>query len=285
MSGVARFLVAFLLSLIPALSWAQTAKSDYSVLIDADHDPATGCSVALPTAGRADGIERRLTATVASAPQVASLTLESCVNGRFGAPAAQPGAPFPVGFNTGVAGADVIELAAPSGAVAALGGTVRLYFAARGPSSDDLLATVDGSANGAPILFASSPVPIPTLTGWSLLLLVFLLAAIAASQHRRGAAHALSVLSLLVVLGVAVAAGFVLDGQVNDWQGVPAAGSDARGDSAPETDIIAVFAAQEGDNLFFRIDIANAEASPSSNRPPVFTSTPITTASVGNPYS
>ena len=285
MSGVARFLVAFLLSLIPALSWAQTAKSDYSVLIDADHDPATGCSVALPTAGRADGIERRLTATVASAPQVASLTLESCVNGRFGTPAAVPGTPFPVGFNTGVAGADVIELAAPSGAVAAPDGTVRLYFAARGPSSDDLLATVDGSANGAPILFASSPVPIPTLTGWSLLLLVFLLAAIAASQHRRGAAHAISVLSLLVVLGVAVAAGFVLDGQVNDWQGVPAAGSDARGDSAPETDIIAVFAAQEGDNLFFRIDIANAEASPSSNRPPVFTSTPITTASVGNPYT
>ena len=285
MSGVARFLVAFLLSLIPALSWAQTAKSDYSVLIDADHDPATGCSVALPTAGRADGIERRLTATVASAPQVASLTLESCVNGRFGTPAAVPGTPFPVGFNTGVAGADVIELAAPSGAVAAPDGTVRLYFAARGPSSDDLLATVDGSANGAPILFASSPVPIPTLTGWSLLLLVFLLAAIAASQHRRGAAHALSVLPLLFVLGVAVAAGFVLDGQVNDWQGVPAAGSDARGDSAPETDIIAVFAAQEGDNLFFRIDIANAEASPSSNRPPVFTSTPITTASVGNPYA
>jgi len=30
MSGVARFLVAFLLSLIPALSLAQTAKSDYS---------------------------------------------------------------------------------------------------------------------------------------------------------------------------------------------------------------------------------------------------------------
>ena len=285
MSGVARFLVAFLLSLLPALSWAQTAKSDYSVLIDADRDPATGCSVALPTAGRVDGIERRLTATVTSPLQVASLTLESCVDGRFDAPVALPGAPFPVGLDTGIAGADVIELAAPSGAVAALGGTVRLYFAARGPSSDDLLATADGSPNGAPILFEISPVPIPTLAGWSLLLLGFLLAAIAASRHRRGAAHTLSVLSLLVVLGVAFAAGFVLDGRTDDWQGVSPTGADPTGDSAPSTDIGAGFAAEEAGTLFFRVDVGDVEAPPSANQPPVFTSTPVTTANVASAYS
>ncbi|MER2626148.1 MAG: Ig-like domain-containing protein, partial [Accumulibacter sp.] len=46
---------------------------------------------------------------------------------------------------------------------------------------------------------------------------------------------------------------------IGDWQGVPAIGSDAQGDSAPNTDIVTAFAAQEGGSLFFRIDIANVE--------------------------
>ena len=284
MSRLTRLLVVLLLALMPTLIWAQTAKSEYSVLIDADHDPATGCSVTLPSAGKVEGIERRLIATLGSPLQGVSLTLERCVNGGFDNATALSGAPVPVGLNTGLAGADVIELAVPSGTVA-LGGVMRLYFAARGPSSDDLLATVDGSPNGKAIFFTSSPVPIPTLAHWTLLLAGILLAIIAALHYRRHTAQLFSGVVLLMALGAALAAGFVLDGQVNDWQGVPPVATDPTGDSAPATDITAGFAAEEGGALFFRMDVGDMEAPSSANRPPVFSSAPVTVAGVGSPYS
>jgi hypothetical protein len=284
MSLVIRLVVAFGLVLLSAASWAQL---NYYTLIDSDSDAATGCAITLPTSGAVAGVERRLTASVSetATPQVAQLTLESCVGGSFAAPVALPGAPYPVGSNNGVGGADVVEQAVEANAIAAPGATVRLYFAAQGPTSDDLL----GSPNDPPILLAiqpsGGPADIPFLSGPGFLVLALLLLVVVFWQRSRLPAGMAGVLLIGALAGIAWAAGFRLDGQIGDWQGVPAVGSDAGGDSAPNTDIVTAFAAQEGGNLFFRTDIANAETSPSTNQPPSFTSTPITAASVASPYS
>lgn len=283
MSLVVRWVVAVALALLSAPSWAQL---HYFTLIDSDSNAATGCSVTLPISGTVSGIEQRLTATVSEtvAPQVIQLTLENCTNGSFGAPVTLPGTPYPVGLNNGDGGADVVEQAVAANLVAPFGGTVRLYFAAQGPTSDDLL----GSVNGPPALFDIQPggsTGIPSLSGWGLLVFALLLF-FALSRHRSHfSASAVSVLLVGTLVGIAWAAGFYLDGQIGDWQGVPAIGSDAQGDSTPTTDIVTAFAAQEGGNLFFRTDIANAETTPSSNRAPNFTSTPITTANVASSYN
>ncbi len=284
MSLVIRLIVTVVLVLLSTSSWAQLS---YFTLIDSDSDTATGCAVTLPTSGTVTGIERRLTAIVSetATPQVTQLTLESCASGSFGAPVPLPGTPYPVGSNNGVGGTDVVEQALSANAIAAPGATIRLYFAAQGPTSSDLL----GSANDPPILLnvqpSGGPVDIPFLSGWGFLVLALLLLVAVIRQRSRFPASVVGVLLVGALVGIAWAAGFRLDGQVNDWQGVPAVGSDARGDSAPNTDIVTAFAAQEGGNLFFRSDIANAETPPSSNQPPSFTSTPVTTANVASPYS
>jgi len=284
MKLIMRLVATVALMLLSAATWAQL---DYYTLVDSDNNPATGCAVTLPTSGAVTGIERRLTASVSetAAPQVTQLALESCVGGSFGAPATLPGAPYPVGSNNGTGGADAVELAVSVGAIAAPGATVRLYFAAQGPTSDDLL----GATSGPPVLFdiqpGGGPADIPFLSGPGFLVLVLLLLGVVLWQRSRLPGSVVGLLLVGTLAGIAWAAGFRLDGQVDDWQGVSAVGSDAQGDSAPNTDIVAAFAAQEGGNLFFRTDIANAETTPSSNRAPSFTSTPVTAASVASPYS
>ena len=269
MNLVARWLVAIALVLGSASSWAQIS---YFTLIDTDNNTATGCAVTLPTAGTVTGIERRLTATVSetASPQVTQLSLESCVGSSFGAPVALPGTPYPVGLNNGVGGADVVEQAAPADAVAPPGPPVRLYFAAQGQTSDDLLGSAGG---GAPILFDLWPtgesVGIPTLSEWGVLGLILLLLVALIRQRSRLPGSMVAVLLVGMFTGIVWAAGFLLDGQVNDWQGVPTAGTDATGDSTSNTtDILAAFAAREGGNAFFRIDAANAQT---PNQAPSFT--------------
>ncbi len=284
MSLAIRLVVAVALVLLSASSWAQ--QLSYSTLIDSDNNTSTGCTLNFPNSGTVAGIERRLTATVSETipPQVTQLTLENCVGGGFGALISLPGTPYPIGLDNGVDGADVVEQAVSVNAIAAPGTSVRFYFAARGPNSDDLL----GSANDLSFLFDLRPggaATIPFMSGGGLLALALLLLATAYWQRSRFPAGITGVLLVGTLVGVAWAAGFRLDGQVNDWQGVPAIGTDARGDSAPATDIIAAFAAQGGGNLFFRIDIANIAASPSSNQPPAFTSTPPTAVGVGSLYA
>ena len=241
-----RWLVAVALVFLSAPVWAQI---HYFTLIDTDNNTATGCTVTLPNAGTVTGIERRLTATISetATPQVISLTLESCVGGSFGAPVSLPGTPYPVGLNNGVGGADVIEQAAPADAIAPPGSPVRLYFAAQGSTSDDLLR----ASGGSPILFGLRPtgesVGIPTLSEWGLLGLILILLVAVIRQRSHLPASMVGILLVgMVMTGIVWAAGFLLDGQINDWQDVPAAGTDAGGDSTSNTtDILAAFAARQ----------------------------------------
>ncbi len=253
-----RFVIAAALVLLSAPGWAQLA---YFTLFDADNNAATGCTVTLSGSGAVAGIERRLTATVSetATPQVTQLSLESCVGSRFDAPVPLPGAPYPVGIDNGLNGADVIEQAVAISAIAEPGATVRLYFATQSTTGDDLLAAVDGAGGEILLVLASAgggePVPIPTLTTWGLLGLALLLAGLA-SWRLRWTGQPLSALLLIVLTGLALAV--TLDGDVGDWTGKSPVATDPGGDSAnPATDLVAAFAAQENGNLFIRLDVSD----------------------------
>ena len=253
-----RFVIAAALVLLSAPGWAQLS---YFTLFDADNNAATGCTVTLSGSGAVAGIERRLTATVSetATPQVTQLSLESCVGSRFDAPVSLPGAPYPVGIDNGLNGADVIEQAVAISAIAEPGATVRLYFATQSTTGDDLLAAVDGAGGEILLVLASDgggePVPIPTLTTWGLLGLALLLAGLA-SWRLRWTGQQLSALLLIVLTGLALAV--TLDGDVGDWTGKSPVATDPDGDSAnPATDLVAAFAAQENGNLFIRLDVSD----------------------------
>lgn len=259
MSSILRL---FALAALPLLGFAQGAQADFIVLLDTDNNPASGCTVTLPSAGTVNGIEHRLTATVSASapPRVTQVTLETCSSGSFGAPTVLPGTPYPVGEDLGTAGSDVVELAVSASLIPTPGRTLRVYFAANG-GDDDLVG-----ADGAPLLLAlanGDPAAIPTLTVWGWFALVVLVLV----ATRRMRMRFPSGLASLVIAGVFVgmlawAAGFVTDGQINDWQGVAPLGNDASGDSDPGTDLLAGYAASEGGTLFFRMDAANIETAP-----------------------
>ena len=280
MSVVVRLAMAVALALVSASSWAQIS---YFTLIDTDNNSTTGCAVTLPSAGAVSGIEKRLAATVMtdSAPaQVTQLTLETCTSGSFGTPTALPGAPYPVGLNNGVSGADVVEQAVASNAIAAAGTTVRLYFAAQSATGDDLLPNSNDPSGGNSILFGlvgeqSPAAAIPTLTTWSLLGLILLLAGLISWRSRWAGQH-LSLFLLVALTGLVLAA--TLDGQVNDWTGKSPVATDPQGDSSdPATDLVAAFADVASGILYLRLDVANVET-----ELPAITSANATTFTVGS---
>ncbi|MES2934436.1 MAG: putative Ig domain-containing protein, partial [Pseudomonadota bacterium] len=65
----------------------------------------------------------------------------------------------------------------------------------------------------------------------------------------------LTVAVLAFVLTTSTWAAIVIDGLIADWAGVPMLVSDTTGEASPGSDISAVFAKVEGNNLFFRADV------------------------------
>ncbi len=264
MPGAARFLVLIWLALTPVLSWAQAS---YSALIDSDNNPATGCTLIMsPTALSVGGVERWLQATVTESitPQVAQLTLRVCIGNGFAAPVAIPAPlPYPVGLGKGVNGSDdVVEMAVPIAAIATQDGPVRLVFAAQAATDADLTSAATFN------LTPSAPTSIPSLSGWGLLALSVFLAGMAYRARLRAPPAMIGTLLFFSVISGGWAAGFLLDGQVGDWQGVPPVVGDPVGDGAAGTDISKGFAAKEGENLYLRVDVANIAK---ANTAPTFT--------------
>jgi len=258
-------LIAFT-AFAPAPSHAQTLQ--YQVMIDADRDAATGCSVT-PTGGAAlGGFEHRLLATVdAAGAQVTALERQDCNGAAFGGavPVTQPATPpWPVGLNTGTAGADVIELGVASGEVASpFALSLRLAFVADDGSGSDVLATVDGSNTGEQIILGlpSNAIQIPTMSIAGIVMLLLAVVVLGwMAQRRLGRFGAMS--AVLLFAGLVWAMNFMLDGDPVDWTGVPPAGQDPAGDGTDANagnDILAGFAAVENGNLFFRIDASDIE--------------------------
>ena len=259
--------------LMPVMGVAQSTTYLHHVYLDTDNSSSTGCAVSaheLGWSGQIVGIERDVTITVqgSATPQVIGVSVASCSLGVWQPPVAVSSGPWPVGLGVGTGGGDVIEGWVPR---AMLGGvsTLRLYFHSQLlqpiPPNDVML--LSGGQQGAPMLLALQALElVPALGLPGLLLLAAAIATLAfVVLHRRvpaAAALALAVLVALTSTTAAWAATIVMDGQIVDWQGVTQLGADPAGDSSigdPAEDILAGFATADTLNVYFRIDVANAE--------------------------
>ena len=252
------------------------AQQDLELVIDADDNPSTGCTVSLPGGGQFTGVEEIVTTTAdRGTGEVTAVQSQLCVTppSAFSASTtvAPPPSPWPIGISNGLDGTDVVESFVPFTPGQAV---VRLAVI----SSGDALTTRQPAGNEAILLQIASIPTIPTLAQWVLLLLALLLGGLALYQLRRDRRLAFLV-CLLVALGASAAwAVFItLDGNTDDWAPADKLADDNLGD-AGSPDLRALFARFEAGKLYFRIDAVLAM--PQSI---TFTSTPPASATVGGP--
>ncbi len=240
------FLVA-LAATLAAPAAGQTVH--YLVLLDLDGNPATGCTVTEP-GGPAifGGADQRLTITVDFTVAPGSITSETravCIGGVFGPELAVSAGGWPVGAGNGPGGEDVIEGFVPIGAL----GTANPLRVG--------VVSLDSEQQGDALFPLASILEIPTLSGWSALLLVSLLTFAALIVLRRSGALPVMTVALLLTAVAAWAATIVMDGQIADWAGIAPRGSDPVGDTggSASTDIVALFTTADAVNFYVRIDV------------------------------
>ncbi|MEM7479895.1 MAG: Ig-like domain-containing protein [Acidobacteriota bacterium] len=245
---------------------AQAATSEFSLLMDLDDQPASGCSVATVD-GAFDGVEQILVTTVDNStgdPQVISVATRDCVDpgtNTFGAPVIvdMPYAPpWPVAVDDGTNGSDGIESYWP----AQIDPNQR-FIRVAAISSEDGDGEEDAILDlGLVEVGGLSVLEIPTLGTWGLFGLALVLSFFALRILRRYPSTAASMVAVLLLVSAAGAvwagAGmFMPDGDLSEWAPISPLGSDGAGDAGPDADLIAVFAAVDETQpglLFVRFD-------------------------------
>jgi hypothetical protein len=240
----------------------------YSIYVDNDTNTGTGCAVT----GFA-GAEVRLQAEVTggATPTVVAVRRSECSGGTFGG-ATQIGGGYPIGLNNGITGADVLELSDALSALRPRGqpNGLRIGVVAESTTGRDELVV---NNSGGPILLGLPQMPIPALT-WPILLLLGAVIAFYGARRARKTAAWRVLSAFLVVSSAAVAANFVVDGQVGDWAGWPPLATDPAGDqttSESAIDILAVYGTTENANAFLRVDVRDLQ-----NNPPTVTPSTLT---------
>jgi hypothetical protein len=256
-------------AMMPSLGLAQDVTYYHHVYLDVDDKDDTGCTVAVHEAGWSGsitGIEQDLTILVeqSASPSVVSITRAVCSGGSFGVPVEVSQGDWLVGLGAGVADSDVVEGFVPR---AALGGTprVRLYFHSQLQGDNDVLLA-SGGRDGNPLVIAfqeTAPIPLLGLPGFVLLALALATLAAVVLRRRLPAAAALLLAAALALgaAGLAWAAVWAMNGQVDDWDGIAALGNDGTGDSSigdAAEDIVAGFAAYDATNLYVRVDVVES---------------------------
>ncbi|CAM2064826.1 Tandem-95 repeat protein [Sulfidibacter corallicola] len=246
---------------------AQVSHS-FEVGIDNDNNPETGCQYTMADGVVVEGIELIATVTVRSdvtPASVTEVTVQTCeVSGTFGAPRVVSSGSWPVAGDQGASGTDVIEAMVPA-VYMGITTEARLVYQSRSFGGDfDVLRTTDGSGAGNAIIYQFAA-PIPTLGEWMLILYIGLFTLLALYLLRRrkrlgpgGGALMIFLAMLLMGPGIAI----ILDGNLDDWAGVPAIGIDPLGDTDqddPSADLGAVYACDINGNLFLRLDVGELE--------------------------
>ncbi len=251
LQSVAAFLLAFALA-----GTVQAATATYSVALDTDSNPATGCTVA-GAGGPIAGIEQIVTTVVeisAHDATIARLERQLCISGALGAPAPYDAGGWPVGFGTGMGGAAVVETSVPLSLLPP-GAAMRATALSTGGGGQD--ATSAFAIALAPSVSGpgGSVTPVP-LSPWLVPPLALGMFLVAAWLRRRYPQQ--TGLTVLVVVfaasGLVWAATVIRDGSTADWAGVPAAVTDPGGDAPANADLVAIFYQQDGANLYLRFD-------------------------------
>jgi outer membrane protein OmpA-like peptidoglycan-associated protein len=243
-------------------SIAAQAQSVDFILDVKNSGSKTGCNVDIVSTGSTlEGIDVRVTATVdRSSKTVTKLTVSECQGGSFGLSTTLP-SNTPVGIGVGVNGSDVVEMAVPLASIWQPPQSLSLFFSSFNAStgSQDLAPDANGGTIPPGSNF-SIPYSIPAM-GWLGLIitaLILLIIGILALRKR----HIYLAISLLSLATLGIAAGFIADGNIGDWQGVNAIVNDPSGDEVPSdasADILAVFVAVENEQLFVRFDVTNLD--------------------------
>lgn len=247
---------------------AHSATYRHQVLLDTDNNTATGCAVAVNelnyAGGPVNGVEHVVEMVVddGTAPaRVVQVNRQACSGGSLGAPVQVDAGDWNVGTDNGSNGADVVEGYV---ARAAIGNPsqMKVTFFSSGPTPASDLMTVAGALSLSSIATA-----VPTLREGGLLLLSLLLAGLAYRFTRRRL-PGFMVVALAVTAGIAgyrsaeaAVATIAMDGNVTDWAGVAAVGTDPTGDTSnnnPPEDIVAGFVAWDAQNVYFRVDLNDA---------------------------
>jgi len=237
-------------------AWCQTRTLDIG--IDTDDDPTTGCTWNLADGTSVEGIEGilRTTYSTGASPQVLETAYLRCSDGNPSLVSTLTSFPWPIGLNLGPNGEDIIESSIPLDYLG-ITGRIRMVVETRSNTEFDQLRIALG---GDPIVF-TFPIPLPTLHTTALILFIFLLLVTSIwfmRRHRKRAFHVLIILSSLCML--AMTCSILLDGQVDDWSGMTSLTEDPAGDTPdPTLDITSFFACQGERNLYFRIDVSEAE--------------------------
>ncbi len=243
---------------------SQALGAEFKALLDLDNDSATGC-VAVTADGSLPGVEQILTTQVDVATRmVAAVYRETCVNpatDAFGPPVPinvpfTP--PWPIGSGLGIAGADVIETYVPYSVGPSNSAQIRMGFeVSEDGVCPDAMVTDNGQPGGSPmVLTTRGPVAVPTLSRWSLLLIVALLLVSARAFLRRRS----TMLTTISTIGVCVLSApllwaqiVTLDGDPGDWMAASPLGIDVV-DPAP--DLVGSFARYDHGSgvVFVRFD-------------------------------
>ena len=237
-------------------AWSQTRTLDIG--IDTDDDPTTGCTWNLTDGSFVQGIEGilRTTYSTGASPQVLETAYLRCSDGIQWQSSTITSFPWPIGLNLGANGEDIIESSMPLSYLG-ITGRIRMVVETRSDTEFDQLRTTLG---GDPIIF-TFPIPLPTLQTSVLILLVVLVLATSIWFMRRNRKKALQVLIVLSAFSLmAMTCSILLDGQIDDWSGLASLTEDPSGDTLdPTLDITTFFACQGANDLYFRIDVSEAE--------------------------
>lgn len=243
-----------------AASASFAAITTVSVLIDADNNASTGCSVSTAN-GPFAGVERVLNTTViadASGYRIQSITLQSCNGAAIGPATIISSTPTPLVRGSGANGTTAVETYIPGIFLPANGQKMRVAVTSVGSDglvgSDALTLTSAGNA----ILVDGPPlVVVPTLAKLSLALTALLLALSVWFARRRGwngmqlvivAAFAVSMSSQLI-------AAVSLDGLKISWAGISPVATDPAGDAPKGSDFTNFFSAVDSGNILFRVEV------------------------------
>ncbi len=257
-------------------AFAQTRTIDLYLDINSG---ASGCDAHLNAIGATlEKLDRRLMVTVnVDTDVVTDVAMSKCEGGSFTTPTSIGGG-YPVGLNSGLNNADVVEFGSSLFELdfAASATVTRAYLLAQNPDTggQDLLATSNGHPGGRSLepfadaqLPVSIPIPVLGTTSAILLLLVVLISGLVYTRRYKKA----GLLGMLLISGLVIAANYVADGDVSEWLGTDLFATDPSGDPLPvddpSIDIEAFFVHLEGQAFLLRVDLRDIENTQSQADP------------------
>ncbi|MFZ4789728.1 MAG: PKD domain-containing protein [Candidatus Competibacteraceae bacterium] len=244
----------------------------YTLLADADHNPATGCVVET-AAGPLAGVDQRWVATVAlgkgeTSASVREVQQQPCAKGTFSAATWSEAGDWPVGLGQGADGAATVEFDLPRTPWAGFKpDAVRWAVISAAGEERDALGVTRTATQAA-------PAPIPFLSPPLLLVLTLALAGAAGYRlRRRGGIALLAVLAVVLAgAGLAGGPGFQRDGQSADWAGLTPLATNPAGRVSGPAELRALFVQADETALHVRLDVGiGSKRPPTDNQPPQVT--------------